>query len=125
MKILNRQIWSMSAGLLGLALVANAVAQTKVLPDPTRPPVVNSTESIATSAAEGQLSTVAKLTAVFIQPNNRTAVINNDIVVEGQVWNGMQILEIHPQKVVLTSENGIQELLLNDLNIKKEAYNEL
>ena len=93
-----------------------------MLPDPTKPPVVVSGDIV--DGAESQSSTGARLTAVFIKPSGRSAVINSDTVLEGQTWNGMEVLAIHPKKVVLKNENGTQELVLNDVIIKRDAQNE-
>lgn len=111
---------------LGIAFIAfgsESLAQSRVLPDPTKPPVVAG-DNTGTSAGGQPSSDGAKLMAVFIQPSNRSVVINNDTVVEGQIWNGMQVLAIYPQKVVLKNESGTQELVLNDVIIKRDAQNE-
>jgi hypothetical protein len=122
-KELKRQSLLASIGGLYLLLTLDVLAQNKVLPDPTKPPIVPGDEVVVTE--DGEVSGAVKLSAIFIQPSSRSAIINNDTVVEGQTWNGMEVVAIHPRKVVLKNESGIQELVLNDIIIKRDAKNEL
>lgn len=122
MKTLNISFQLTVFGALCLLHAESAGAQNRVLPDPTKPPVVVGEEVVMSD--DGQISGAVKLSAIFIRPSNRSAVINNDTVVEGQIWNGMEVVAIHPEKVVLKNESGTQELILNDVIIKRDAQNE-
>jgi hypothetical protein len=125
MRRLKKQFLMALLTMLCMMPWTTVLAQSKVLPDPTRPPVSANQEAAGDSSAETpQTVNQARLMAVFIKPAGRSAVINNDTVVEGQTWNGMQVLKIHPRRVVLKSESGTQELVLNDIIIKRDAQNE-
>ena len=96
----------LTASVLTLALAAPAAG----LEDPTRP--VKATLDVP----QQQLS-VLKLKAVFRQAQQQRALINKMMLRVGERRQGITLLEVHSNRVVV-SHNGVQRELLLTANIK-------
>ncbi|GAB5381696.1 MAG: hypothetical protein Alis3KO_35790 [Aliiglaciecola sp.] len=102
------------------ALSKGAIAQQMV--DPTQPQ-----DFIPTTAANSEASggaTAIIISAVFINGERKTAVINGDTVTEGQTWQGNKVKKVHKGGVVLVMQGRETELFINQHSIKKDASND-
>lgn len=113
--------------LFGLTILCvSAAAATQTLPDPTRPPMQS---SLAQQADSGNASAF-RLQALFIGTENPRAMIENEMVYEGQTWRGMTVLRIDHSGVVLqspTTDKGVPEthsLTLKNNNFIQDASND-
>ena len=95
--------------LLAFLAVSGTAAAT-VLPDPTRPPEYRP-QSLASRQLPKELVDW-KVTAIRIAGEDRSAIINGNIVREGDSVGAARILEIQPVAVVLDYENRKLEVRL-------------
>jgi MSHA biogenesis protein MshK len=103
--------------MLALALLASqqALAQSGVLPDPTRPPNMNETSAPAASASTG-------LQAVVLRPDGHSvAVINGRAVAVGEKVGDARLVLLTADEAVLVGPNGKQVLRLAPTVDKKRA----
>lgn len=84
------------------------------LTDPTRPPQVPSTTN--TTATPKQLLTVS---AIFIYPNYKLAIINSQTVTIGDHINEYIVTTINPDTVELTGPQNSKEVLRLFLPVKQ------
>lgn len=89
------------------------------LVDPTRP----AAQQMLAPDSQDQVIAVMQLNAVFSQGVNKYAIINGKTVKEGQEIGGFTLLSISPNRVVLTGNNGRQELFVNNTHFKKDINN--
>ena len=111
--------------MLGLLLCATASAQ--MMQDPTRPPKASPVEAeLNDEEGEDQEAVVtgiprAVLTAIYVTDSNRYAIINNDIVFEGDSWKNVVVKEVNLDNVVLAN-NDIQKVIsLFKIQVAKET----
>ncbi|XOV79583.1 MAG: hypothetical protein ACFHVJ_01180 [Aestuariibacter sp.] len=115
-----------------MLLTASGLAQT-VAKDPTRPPKYKSPAALAAEAnaedsadagaiieeqvVEGVTFPRAKLSAIFYSDIVRYAILNNEIVNEGDSWNNAVLARVLPDRIVLQRENKQREIMLNETKI--------
>lgn len=107
-----RYILFFQRGLL-LALLIITFNCHAALKDPTRPAGFDP-YAIAATASKG-----LSLDAIFYSPQEQRAIINGQTLHQGDSIAGFRLLQIKPQAVVLKGPNGIIELPLFTLNIKR------
>ena len=99
--------------------LANGQAET--LRDPTQPMVNNSTRGTGQQGLSADGFPQVKIEAVFLQGDNKRAVINGETLVEGQDWKGFNLLKIHPNGVILSNTERQKEFLINNNNFLKDT----
>ena len=90
--------------ILSILLYSTGVAGVENLPDPTRPPDYLSRQTIVQAPRQRQDVTF-NLTAIRIDEDDRSAIINGKLLREGESVESATLLEIHPARVVLEYEN--------------------
>jgi hypothetical protein len=103
-------------GLVALLLCAAAganVPEETVLEDPTRP-----LRKPAAAAAGGAVPAGRPtLNSVLVGPDRRHAVIDGRRLAEGESHGGVRVLEIHPNRVVVSTD-GSPRLVLEIANAR-------
>ena len=92
------------------------------LVDPTRPQNYN--PNFNGVVTDNSKSNSIKLSAIFIRPQGKYAVVNGETLVEGQSWNGYEITRVHANGIILKNQDGEKEILVNNNSIKKDASND-
>lgn len=105
--------------LIGGLLLTCGQLNGQQLIDPTRPVA----QAMLPPGNVGQGSSAMQLNAVFSQGPNKYAIINGETVQEGQQIAGLTLMTISPNGVVLTGNNGRQELFVNNTHFKKDSNN--
>ena len=106
-----------------LSLMYATSGLSEVLPDPTRP-------------AEYQAALIVqdlpkelvdwKVTAIRISDNDRTAILNGDIVRVGDTTGPAKILEIQPTQVILDYDNSkVAVRLFSDVAMRKPVTSKI
>jgi len=85
--------------LLPPALCFISAAGAADLPDPTRP--ADYSVNIETPVEQDKKAVDFNLTAIRIDPDDRSAIINGHLVREGDEVGSARLVEIHPADVVL------------------------
>lgn len=84
-------------------------AQVQAVPDPMAPPGYG-------MAAPGKASAEAKpawvLNQILVAGTRKVAVINGQALHEGERWQGLTLLQITPEKVVIEEKGRRRELVL-------------
>lgn len=116
-----------SVGVPSLLTVLTSVGITpgyaQLLQDPTRPSVM--LPSAAT--AEAQLLEAdgfpkVRVSAVMLGGKSRQAVLNGEVVSEGQQWSGLNVVTVHRHGVVLAKDEKRREFLIHaNVNVKEHA----
>ena len=107
----------MSEPFFALMLLALAAMD---LPDPTRPPSMLQTP-VAQTGEPSSAAGVPHLDSILISPSRRVAVIEGQVVREGDRIAGAQILSIRPYSVRLRGLKGLFTLRMSDPPVKLEA----
>lgn len=106
------------------AICKLSYAQELELRDPTRPNEINGIDLVSNSSVQiSAQGPNAVLSAIFIRPNFKLAIINGEKVYSGQEWQGYLVAQIHRSYVVLMSEEKEWEVALSnakDLKIVKD-----
>lgn len=89
--------------ILLLLLYFTAVPGAVTLPDPTRPPDYTATAFVPEPAQKDDVE--FNLTAVRIDKDSRSVIINGELLRVGDKVGSAEILEIHPAQVILNHEN--------------------
>ena len=89
--------------------------------DPTRPQNYN---ALSNGVTKDNVESNIKLSAIFIKSKGKYAVVNGEMVVEGQSWNGYEITRVHANGIILKNQDGEKEVLVNNNSIKKDASND-
>lgn len=99
----------MKARFLLLLSVVSSVALAQESSDPTRPPITRSNpaqqsadNSLSVSQASGIPDVV--VSAIFFSEERRFAIIDNDMVAEGETWNNVLLTKVNKDSIEL--ENG-------------------
>ncbi|MCC2617635.1 hypothetical protein LJ739_15380 [Aestuariibacter halophilus] len=87
--------------------------------DPTRPLNSKGQSAEGPSAVKN-----IEVNAVFVGPLNRRAIINGDLVTEGQVWKGIEVKAIDAEGVTLLDNDQIRRIKMNQKTVLKEHGNE-
>ena len=116
-----------------LFVSTNGLAQT-LLRDPTRPAnkvvLVDETASAGELNNEGGLVTtedgggsfpVPKLSAIVVTDDAKYAIINNEVVYEGQQWRNVLLAKIKPYSITLSLNDQIKEITINNNDFIKES----
>lgn len=100
----------MVAGLAFCLMVAAFSLQSsaEVLPDPTRPPP----EASMTTETIGKAASGPVLQSVKIAPGRRTAMIDGQLLKEGEPFGDAKLIKIAEGEVVLSGPGGRQTLKL-------------
>lgn len=64
------------------------------------------------------------VSAVLLNAKSRQAVLNGEVVAEGQQWSGLDVVKIHQQGVVLAKDEKQREYLIHSRTLLKEHANE-
>ena len=113
-----------------LMCTVNAFAQ-KLLRDPTKPanaPVVVNENGDAIEGAEGIAGNAdgqptipsGKLSAIVVTELVKYAIINNEVVYEGQPWRNAILSEVRPYSIILTLDEQTKEIKINDTSFITE-----
>lgn len=107
-------------------LISTQACALQILKDPTRPAVkpgasslgaVNSdanSSGLAENAADAAGFPNVKLSAIVVTEPVKYAIINNEVVYEGQTWRNVVLSRVKPYSIVLTSESQEKEITIND-----------
>lgn len=90
--------------ILTIVMYSTGVAGEPGLPDPTRPPDYVSGRMIVQRPQQKQDVTF-NLTAIRIDKDDRSAIINDQLLREGESVDSATLLEIYPARVVLEYDN--------------------
>jgi MSHA biogenesis protein MshK len=94
-------------GLLIMLVLATGYAFA--LEDPTRP------SGFAARAPQSEPAREFSLASIFIGNNRRLAVIDGEVRREGQVFEGIRIRRIYPDRVELVDQGSVRVLRLEPL----------
>ncbi len=89
--------------ILLLFLCFTSVPGAATLPDPTRPPDYNATAFVMEPEQREEME--FNLTAVRIDKDTRSVIINGKLARVGDRVGSAEILEIHPAHVILNYDN--------------------
>ncbi len=116
--------------LVSIFYWGNVYAQE--LLDPTRPPhrsvVSEGAEGAEFTDVEDELSDVdgiprAVVSAIFVSSMNRYAIINNDVVVEGETWKNVLLTKVNHDSIELTNGESRRIVKIFSTDVAKErAY---
>jgi len=109
---------------IGLCLIyaLSPAIQAQTHLDPTRPAPIATQVLTGEGGKDG--GGQPRVSAVFINDSNKHAIVNGQLLSEGQNWHGFEVLEINPSGVVLVSQEGQLTILIDkNLHIKKDAEN--
>lgn len=119
--------------LLSFLVSTNGLAQT-LLRDPTRPAnkvvlvdekaiqgELNSEGGLGTNVAGGGAFPTVKLSAIVVTDDAKYAIINNEVVYEGQQWRNVLLAKIKPYSITLSLNDQIKEITINNNDFIKES----
>ena len=95
--------------------------QVESLPDPTRPADLQKSGEINEQGLYPDGFPQVKVSAVFMQGENKHAVINGQSLFEGQVFQGLKLVKIHSNGVILATSQTQKEFLINNNNFIKDT----
>ncbi len=102
-----------------LMFVSSINAQQLV--DPTRPKTQSAIAQSENGLGADGFPKV-NLSAIFINENNKHAVMNGQSIAEGEQWKGFRVAQVHHDGVILMNkEKKKKEFLINNNNVKKDA----
>lgn len=110
--------------LLWLVLTGSTALQAQLLEDPTRPPA-----QLGSSLAVGQNeqdagATMPVVTAIFISPERRYAMVDGETRYKGDQVRGMAVVEIRAGSVLFRqNDNDIEVALRQGKTLKKGKAN--
>lgn len=111
--------------VLGLAFGPMQLASQTLL-DPTKPPKQFITsEAMTTSMPDDVVATDsipdAKVSAIFVSETKRYAIINNDMVAEGETWNNILLSRINRDSVELMNGQNKKVVRMFDVDVIEES----
>lgn len=117
----------MKQWLIFLSIFFTVSVSAQVMHDPTRPPkkmqAVEVDEGADAELQEDIATGMPKaiVTAIYVTDNSRYAIINNDIVHEGETWKNVVVKTINLDNVVL-AKNDVQKVIgLFNIDVAKET----
>lgn len=113
--------------MLVILVILSIGLNAQVVIDPTRPAnkMIAAPESVDKSGEredtaaiqEGTVIPRANLTAIFMSEETKYAIINNQIVYEGEKWRNAILIEIKPNSVVMKAAQTTKEFKLLETGI--------
>jgi len=109
-------------GLFGLGCAFGAPAQTEaVLVDPTRPPGYVEPAIAAQVAAEQSEVRTWSVSMIRVGARQRLAIVNGELVREGDQIGGVRVLKIEPRTVQLERRGKRYEVAMTVAGVKEPA----
>lgn len=110
--------------LCGLLVSVQSVAQT--LLDPTKPPsrrVISESvdEPTPDELAEAGGIPDARVSAIFVSETKRYAIINDDMVAEGEKWNNILLSRVNSDSVELSNGQNKKVVKMFDVDVIEES----
>lgn len=108
-----------------ILLFVFGTAKAQLLQDPTRPPLrVTVGQSDSTNPVE-EVAAVdgiphAVVTAIFVSEISRYAIINNDMVSEGETWRNVLLAKVNHDSVELSNGDNRKVVRIFNTEIAKE-----
>lgn len=110
--------------LLWLGLIASSLLQAQALRDPTQPPKQAGLPAITGQPAQDSTGTMPSVTAIFIGPQHRYAVVEGDALYPGERWREMELIEIRAGSVLFRhNDNDIEVTLRQGKTLTKGKAN--
>ena len=119
--------------LLATLLLVSQI-QAQIMRDPTRP--ANKDVAVAENAeaeglavegegtdaenSQGNFPKV-KLLAIVVTEDRKYAILNNEVVYEGQQWENILLSKVQPYSVTLTLNNQTKEITINNNDFITES----
>lgn len=122
MKIIKIRIITIFLGIIGLVGVVYAADETFTLqdfalcPDPFEQPAEFRSKDQALGRILEDLSSGMNIKGVVLSGDRNYVIINENIISEGEDWNGLRVEKIFPEKMILRYKDEIKEF-----NIKQEV----
>lgn len=111
-------------GLLFLILFS-ALCVGQVLVDPTRPAYSNNMIGMSGQDSDSNGPKPLKLSATFINGQNKHAIINGISYEEGQSMHGFELISIAKNMITVKNTDGQKTFYVtNSFNIKKDTTND-
>ncbi|GGD61844.1 hypothetical protein [Lacimicrobium alkaliphilum] len=110
--------------LLCFGLIAGGLVQAQVLQDPTQPPKQAGSIAIAGQPVQDTANGVPSVTAIFIGPQRRYAIVEGDALYPGERWREMELIEIRAGSVLFRhNDNEIEVTLRQGKTLTKGKAN--
>ncbi|MFT5675439.1 MAG: hypothetical protein ACI808_001370 [Paraglaciecola sp.] len=112
------------SGLLLLTLLST-LCVGQVFVDPTRPSLSNNTMILEGQDSGSNGALPLRVSATFINGQNKYAIINGTSYKEGQSMHGFELISIAKNMITVKNTDGQQTFFVtNSFNIKKDATND-
>ncbi|WP_156413594.1 hypothetical protein [Lacimicrobium alkaliphilum] len=111
--------------LLWLILIGSAAVQAQLPKDPTRPPPAQTNSPVAAGQdVQDSNAGMPAVTAIFIGPERRYAIVGGKALYQGEQFRDMEVLEIRAGSVLFRhNDNDIEVALRQDKTLKKGKAN--
>lgn len=107
-----------------LLLISSVVAEAQILDDPTRPATQSPSSAVGGQAMQDATSGIPVVTAIFIGPQQRHAIVEGKMLAQGQQYQGMELKEIRTGSVIFRhNDNDIEVTLRQGKTLKKGKAN--
>lgn len=108
------------------ALLISMQAMSQNLLDPTKPPsrgVVTDSAAASTpdEVAESGGIPDARVSAIFVSETTRYAIINDDMVAEGEKWNNILLSRVNRDSVELSNGQNKKVVKMFDVDVIEES----
>lgn len=117
----------MIRSVLLLLILCGAEVSANVFLDPTRPPQRMTVEQLNpdSDAAQDEGTAVdgipnAVVTAIFVTESNRYAIINSDMVEEGEAWRNVLLTKINSDSIELSNGDNRKIIKIFKTDVAKE-----
>lgn len=125
----------MRIACLLIVLVSFSLSANRMIKDPTRPAnkvvenIGENGEEIdpnsLNNAAPGENGQLAfpntTLSAIVVTDDLKYAIINNEVVYEGQQWRNVQLKKVQPYSITLAINDQEKEIIINKNDFIKES----
>ncbi len=110
--------------LFWLILIGSTAAQAQLPQDPTRPPAQTNSSAAAGQDVQDSNAGMPAVTAIFIGPERRYAIVGGETLYQGEQFRDMEVLEIRAGSVLFRhNDNDIEVALRQDKTLKKGKAN--
>lgn len=110
--------------LLWLLVTGSAAAQAQLPEDPTRPPAQIGESALTSQDVKQNNIGMPAVTAIFISPERRYAMVDGEVLYQGEQFRGMAVLEIRAGSVLFRhNDNDIEVALRQNKTLKKGKAN--